>query len=191
MEIVERTKADMVTSYTLDRDNRIICLGGSWDDFALKNDGSNAMAEKVIGHSLWNFVEGFEVQSFLNAIFFAVRQKNQPFSTLYRCDTSNKARLFKMTATPNSLGHVHVGHQLIEPPRIAAPSSVMTLDSIMCSNRCSMCCSFKVDEEWVDPFAYPETEFFPYSHVICPSCKALAREGLGEVVQMQPLRKLA
>lgn len=178
----------MKTSYTVDQDHRIICVGGSWDDFAAQNDGANAMAEQVIGHSLWKFTDGFEVQSFLNAIIFSVRQKNQVFTTLYRCDGPNTPRLFRMTATPLSQGHVQVDHALLETPQFPFSPSVVALVRNVCNNRCSMCCSFKVGEDWIDPFAHPETRFFPDSHVVCPACKGLAREGFGQVVEMQRQR---
>jgi len=178
----------METSYTVDRDQRITCVGGSWDAFATQNDGTEAMAEKVIGHSLWDFVAGFEVQSYLNAVLFAVRQKSHEFVTQNRCDDRNTARLFRMTASPLSDGRVKVSHLLLEQPQIQFPPNPKVLKTFVSHSRCSICCSFKIEEDWVDPFAYPGTQFFPSSHVVCPACKGLAREGLGEVVQM-PLRK--
>ena len=41
-----------VVSYTLDRANRIVGVGGSWDNFALENDAANLLEPHVLGLSL-------------------------------------------------------------------------------------------------------------------------------------------
>ena len=57
----QRPKSHMKTTYTVDRHNRITGVGGSWNEFATQDDGARATDEQISGHSLWNFIHGFEV----------------------------------------------------------------------------------------------------------------------------------
>lgn len=181
----------MRTSYTIDREYKIVSVDGLWDDFAAKNDGAMAMADQVIGRSIWEFVVGFEVQSFLNAVIFSVRQKNLEFESLYRCDSPDTPRLCRMNAISLPHGLVRVEHTLLGHPQLRPLYNVRSLVDRRCVNRCSMCCSFKVGDDWIDSFANPEKNFFPKSHVVCPTCKGEARRGLGEIIRLTGSRRSA
>lgn len=181
----------MNTIYVLDNENRIIGTGGAWDEFAQQNDGAAALSEKVVGHRLWDFVEGFEVQSFLNAFLISVRTNQAEFDTIYRCDGDDIRRLFLMTATPLQHGLVQVQHQLLRQSDLVRSSKGTNINHDRCYNRCSMCCHFMVGGEWVDPFVFPEQLYFTDSHVICPSCKVEARRYLEEMVKFEKKSRTA
>ncbi|SMP13438.1 hypothetical protein [Shimia sagamensis] len=172
----------MQTAYILNPENQICRTEGPWDEFALQNDGAEAIEDKVVGHSIWNFTVGFEVQSFLNAVFFFVRRSGAMFETKYRCDSSDSQRLFSMAVSPIADGGVRVDHELLRQFEPQPAGKLAVLEHHRCFNRCSMCCHFKVGNEWIDPFATPEEAFFPKSHTICPSCKNSARESLGIII---------
>lgn len=175
----------METAYILNHESRIDRVEGSWNEFASQNDGAEAFAEKVVGHSIWNFTAGFEVQSFLNAVFFFVQRSNAVFETKYRCDGNDTYRLFSMTVSPSDEGGLRVSHKLLQKNKNESPGKLVMLENHRCLNRCSMCCHFKVGNEWIDPFAHPEERFFPKSYTICPSCKGAARKRLGRVVEFR------
>lgn len=170
----------MKTSYDLDRDNCIKGVGGDWNAFAQKNGGTDALADLVLGRALWEFVSGYETQNFLNDILFAVRANDEEFTTLYRCDSPERSRLLRMTARPIGNGGVRVSNKLLESNPLGTQSAIIRLDQRRCFNRCSICCRFKVGEDWIDPFASPEREYFPDSHVVCPECRAETAKKLGE-----------
>jgi hypothetical protein len=173
----------MDTSYTLNGYNKITAVGGAWDDFASDNDGQSAIATSVIGGMIFDFIDGFDTASFLNAIFFAVRSKHAEFYTTYRCDSAGEKRLFRMHVSPLMNGGLKVDHTLIGNRVISTPTTVLPLRQAACENRCSICCNFKVADEWIDPFSQPDVAFFPESHTVCPNCKTLLRADLGEHVR--------
>ena len=174
--------------YTLNDENTIVEVGGTWDDFALDNDGPAAVADQVIGRPLWDFVKGFELVSFLSAVNYAVRDTGSYFETLYRCDSPDSLRLFRMTVSRLARDGLQVRHTLIKqsPTSLAAGST--QLDGFRCENRCSKCCRFRVGEQWIDSYAYPDTELFPQTHVICPICRAKAGDSLGEIINIKRAR---
>jgi hypothetical protein len=141
-----------------------------------------ACGQSVVGKSLWNYVKGCETASFLNAVLFAVRYKQHPFETTYRCDSPNQPRLFRMHVEPCSDEKLVVRHVLLSMGAARSPK-VIAFEKWMGGSRCSMCCHFRVGDEWLDPFDAPDTKFFPSEHVICPDCKLAARAALGEAVK--------
>ena len=40
--------------------------------------------------------------------------------------------------------------------------------------RCSICCSFLLGENWIDPFSQHDIQFFARSFAVCPACKKQA-----------------
>jgi hypothetical protein len=169
----------MDTSYTLNTYNRITDVGGVWDSFASDNDGQAALAKKVIGGTIFDFVDGFDTASFLNAIFFAVRSKQSDFTTTYRCDGPGEKRLFRMHVFPLTNGGLRVDHKLIANRAFPAPASLLPIRQSVCENRCSVCCNIKIAGEWFDPFSQPDVAFSSTSYTVCPDCKALLRANLG------------
>lgn len=179
----------MYTSYTLDNTNRIIDVGGDWDDFAHQNDRAGAVSANVIGKSIWDFISGFDVQNFLSAVIAFVRVREEEFDTLYRCDSAETPRLCRMEVTPLDDNTVEVKNVLLQHPEIAPASNVLELDHNRCFNRCSKCCRFKIGEDWIEAFAYPHANLFPDSHVLCPDCKVEIRADMGEVVDISTARR--
>ena len=164
------------TFYILDRHDHVVETGGQWDDFARMNDAPGAARASVYGRNLWDMIDGREMRSFLNAIFFWCRREAVGFESLYRCDSPDVSRLYRMIVHPREDGHLWVGHRFVSSS--LKPSPVADLTERLCGARCSMCCHYKVGEDWIDPFVSPAPHDFPSAHVLCPVCKANARDGL-------------
>lgn len=90
----------MKTFYQLNPDNLIMAVGGDWDSFALANNGRTAFTEHVLGRSLWSFVSGTEMRSYLNAVFFVCRERGKQISLPFRCDQPSVSLTLCMTVTP-------------------------------------------------------------------------------------------
>jgi hypothetical protein len=178
----------METSYTIDPDDRLVAINGPWDTFAMENRGECAVAEKILGHRLWNFVQGFETQSYLNAIFFFCRNEKEQFETTYRCDSYGEKRLFRMNIEFHDPGVLLVSHRLVSSTQIISPDNVVPIKDWISETRCSVCCKFQINDTWIDPFAVAEVMYFPRSYVVCPECKAVARKQLGSVSTVSALR---
>lgn len=160
--------------YQVDSDDRIIGVSESWDSFALDNDGKAATAHKVLGTLLWDHIHQFEVKSYLNAIFFSVRQKGEIVCLPYRCDSLMQSRAFLMTVRPLSYGGLCIEHDEVKTSLALVKKAPLELHSYYSHMKCSVCCSFKVGDEWVDPFSEPLEIDFPKGLGICPKCKAEA-----------------
>lgn len=159
-----------------------------WDKFASDSDGQAALEKNVIGGTIFDFVNGFDTASFLNAIFFAVRSKHSEFTTTYRCDGPNEKRLFRMHVLPLVNGGLRVDHTLTGSRVVSPKASILSLRQAACENRCSVCCSIRVADEWIDSFSQPDIAFFPNSHTVCPNCKFLLRANLGEHVRGEVIK---
>ena len=159
--------------YDIDHQDKIIAVGGDWDAFAKENSGESALAYKVIGTKIWDQIVDFETRSYLNAFFFASRQKQVEIATTYRCDAPDQPRLYKMRVTPFSLNDLalRISHEPLEPTMIDMDASKLTWEDSECVPKCSICCAFKVGDEWIDPFTRPDIRFFAHGHVVCTSCK--------------------
>lgn len=169
----------MNTHYILDRENFILETGGDWDSFAEANGGHDAKSHRVLGRPVWDFVDGNEVTSFLNAVFFWCRRTDATFTTTYRCDSPTEARLFTLCVSPRDHGNLHVASELrsVRPAKLNLVPGI--IDDIH-EARCSGCCRYRIGTEWIDPFTQPGSRFVPTGHVVCPSCKNAARRAMGE-----------
>lgn len=158
--------------YVLDRDGTIRNIFGEWDAFAIAN-GGDCLADRVIGTSLWASVEGFETQSYLNALFFAVLLQDQVVTLDYRCDSPTEARSFRMDIAPRAGGLVSVRHQ---PQPVAVPQQAACLypNRGFPSACCSMCLSVLLGTAWTPLFGQVPGQDFPVTWRVCPQCRGNA-----------------
>lgn len=167
-------------SYQIDRDDIVVSVGQNWDAFAAENGALGAKAGNVVGRKLWDFVQGFETQSFLKAIFFACRMDMQPFEILYRCDAPEMKRLFRLRITPNQDGGLTLDHTEVQTKQSLVDQKITNISEHYDHTRCSVCCSFLIGENWVDTFTRPDERYFAKSYGICPECKDAARLALND-----------
>lgn len=160
----------MKNRYILNASDQIISVGSGWDEFALQNNAPDAVAKNVIGRRYWEFVSGRETISFLNSIFFACRMDMQPFSILYRCDSADEKRLFRLVIQPGQDKALTLDHQLVHSTTYSSSKKVVDFENRFDGSRCSICSSFLVGDNWIDPFTQPDTRYFAKSYVVCPKC---------------------
>ncbi|WP_413718660.1 hypothetical protein [Silicimonas sp. MF1-12-2] len=168
--------------YILDKNDHVVETGGHWNEFAEANDAPGATDAAVFGRCVWDLIDGAETRSFLNAVFFWCRRERVGFESLYRCDGPDVSRLYRMIVEPHAGGFLWVGHRFVSSS--LRPSAVTVLSDRLSGARCTMCCHYKVGDQWIDPFAAPAPHDFPSSHVLCPACRANARDGLFELSDM-------
>jgi len=162
----------MLTTYTLDRRDRIIEVSPGWDDFALDNDGEGACADHVVGTRLVDAIAGDPVRMYMTAILMRVRTSGQAEAIPYRCDSETTKRRYIMTLEPLAEGRVRVIHQLdseestdliirVRPARVGERAPL----------RCSICCRIREGGIWIDPFAQGRNRNLRIIHSICEDCK--------------------
>lgn len=156
--------------YVLNARNVIEDAGGGWDQIALENGGYSAIRSKIMGTSIWDHIATMEVAAYFNALLFSARETDHVVSLPYRCDSPVEPRLFKMHVSPEGQGVLKVEHHA-QPISFENSRTPVKLDSLHSSEKCSICCAFKVGEQWVDPYSQPSKLEFPQGVGMCPSCK--------------------
>jgi hypothetical protein len=91
--------------YRIDADDRIVSVCGGWDDFALANDGGDAVADRVLGRPLWDFIRDPHTCLLYRQILARVRRGGSATFAL-RCDGPSHRRLLEMTVAPLTAGGV-------------------------------------------------------------------------------------
>ena len=183
----------MTTSYTLDRSGRILSVSDNWDTLTLKADTGGLTADQVVGRRLWDFVSGVETQGYLKAIFLACRMDNLQFSMVCRCDTLTKAQDFHFSVDPQPDETLKIS--ATEPKEVGRIGTVVDIRRWVEKKRCSICCSFQLGENWIDPMTRPDTRFFAKGFGVCPRCQAMvagrSQEGhTGHGSNVLPFRKV-
>jgi hypothetical protein len=169
----------MENQYVVSPSGQIISVGTGWDQHALSYDAPLAVSKYILGRYWWEFVSGVQTRSYLNAIFFACRMDNQIFSTLCRCDAPDEKILFRFTVCPQEDETLIVTHKHIRASEFQKSGFVNGLKASVDTERCSVCCSFRLGENWIDPFFQPDTRYFAQSYGVCPNCRETTLAELG------------
>lgn len=182
----------MIVSYTLDADDRITTVGGDWDKFAQENDGLDAMADRVIGRLLFDFIHGDEVRSLYRILINRVREHQKPAEFHFRCDAPTCKRDMELRLEPLSHGAVGIDSVLIDETEREPEISLLNRRADRTDEFIRICCiCAKVKSmtgEWVDieeevnrRRLFVELTLPQLSHGICPDCYKAQCEKLGIV----------
>lgn len=170
---------EQVVVYHIDPMDRLCEVNSAWSEVALANDGAGAMPDRVMGGSLWDFIEDSHVQELYRQILHRVRA-GHPAQFDYRCDAPEWRRLFRMTIRMAAGGTVEFSSRLAwEEQR----QQVDLLDPKIprigdCVRVCSWCQKISMpDGSWVAmekavaQLGLMEKEALPkLTHGICPPC---------------------
>lgn len=96
MHGTEKSVSGMEISYRIDRDNRLVEVGGDWDTFALENETPAMLRDAVLGRSLLDFVAGTETRH-LHEVLLARARSGIPLRRMpFRCDSPDLRRFMEM-----------------------------------------------------------------------------------------------
>lgn len=169
----------MIT-YSLDANDTLIDIGGTWEDFARENKGESLTRENVLGKSLFTFVNGREVRSIYKSLFSKVRRQGSTLSFAFQCDSPTCRRRMRIHIDPMPDQGLTVRTELIEEiPReevpLLDPGLPRTEEQIQI---CCICSDVRSKEGlWVpiekesDRRKLLESSALPQlSHGYCPRC---------------------
>ncbi len=164
-----------VTGYRITDDDRIESVFGDWDLFAKANDAPSLQDNNVVGYSLWNFVNGRETQSFLNALFFHVRRTGRPVRVQYNCSSPSTRRSATMSVRRLEQQKLEVEHNINSEERKTDVSLLTNPTKDLVVSICSQCHGYEIGGEW----KLSENDDVLLEHdckfVICPKCRDAAR----------------
>lgn len=162
--------------FFLDPSNKIIDVSPDWDSLVLPSGGVAVQSHRVVGRSLWDFVNGGDTRSYLNALFFWCRQTGHALTMPYRCDAPNLRRECRMKITPHIEGGLEIRHDVL---LIRETEGFHALEPDGTAEQCSQCLSWHGPAGWYDQtMSVPARDMFVH-YVICPQCRLAARRALG------------
>lgn len=159
----------MELSYTLDAGDRLVGFSDTWNDSAEADDGPGALAERLLGRSLWDAVTGEAVRHRLGQLFAISRHSGQACQMGYRCDTRQLQRIHRMRCQPAPGGVLHVSHRTIwsAPHDPAGPAPRVLPDTLPV---CSRCLKANFGSGWVPLHGHPGDEELPVVYGLCDAC---------------------
>lgn len=147
---MQESVASVLNFFRVDGTDRILEVGGTWDEFARSNSGERAVAVRVIGTHLLDHVSGDVSRMYVRTVFEGVRILGRQVSRNYRCDSPATKRFMEMTVTPEAAGGLLVEHRLLRAENLVRPMGfVPGIPGRPGSRvRCSMCNRLKVGSDW-------------------------------------------
>jgi len=168
--------------YEIDRDDRIRFVDWSWLEFARSNGAEDLTLARVIGASLWTFIDGSEVLRVYGLLLERVRRSRAESTIPFRCDAPEVRRDMELRVRVLPDGAVAITGVLIhETPH----PRVRVLDTWAPRSRhvvrmCSWCKRTLMGTEWVDVEAADalwadadDGDPPRVRHGICPRCEAV------------------
>lgn len=145
-----------VNIYWLDKKNTIIKVGSNWDRFALANDGSEIIEDKIIGQPLKTFISGDNSRMWIEAAVMFARAKGGSIEKEYRCDSPQEKRYITMKIVPEENGIIRVEHYITRTKKRKKP---IFTEFLPCDNhepkiplcRCSICGKIWNQGRWLEP----------------------------------------
>ena len=86
--------------YSISGDDRIEAIEGEWDAFARRNGAADLTRERVLGSSIWQFIEGLEAVEIHRLLFAGVRERGLRVTLPFRCDGPRVRRDMEMMVSP-------------------------------------------------------------------------------------------
>jgi hypothetical protein len=157
-------------TYSPTRDARIDDCSDDWDARAASEGGDAARAALVIGRGIWDVVRRLEARAYLNALFFACRQTNQPIDVAYRCNWACGSQLCRMEIRSLGRGALEISHRAITPVE-TAPHAVLRLNDHRPTIQCSQGLRVLIGKVWVDVLRPLHDCDLPLHPVVCPACR--------------------
>ena len=168
---------DTTIVYRLDQENQIISVDGPWDDFALDNEGSNAIACQVEGRPIWHFITGDTTRMWFEVMLKSARLRQTTLELCYRCDSPELKRFMRMRIVPGENDILSIEHEQIGEERRASPVTIRYAGNKPVGSfntRCSMCGRLKQGPDWLEPEQQKHpSDTVNVIYTVCESCKTL------------------
>ncbi|MAT68338.1 MAG: hypothetical protein CMJ58_02325 [Planctomycetaceae bacterium] len=166
--------------YRVDARDVIVSVDSWWLAFARENGAPELTAERVVGRSLWDYVEGGEVQRTYRALHDRIRATKTCAAASYRCDSPTLRRDMQLTITPSTDGCLQYESVIV---RVTPAPYVGLFDAVRPRSKsvltvCSHCRRALLEPHgWLDPDAVSDRlqrasrwRWPQIRHVLCPNC---------------------
>lgn len=169
------------TYSVIDRNLRILWVGGDWDEFALENQGPAAVANQVLSTRLDDHIVGEDTKAAVLALLETVFETQKEIKLDYRCDSPQKLRRVQLTIRPMKDERVLMVHDLRDVQSFVKPFGNWHYRHDAKASKCSFCNSVRHDGGvWITPEAL-ENHPTAVRYVICEACQAHVAEAIAAV----------
>ncbi len=173
-----------VFRYVLDANDRIRFVSDEWLDFARQNGAERLDRERVIEHSIWDFIVDARTRELYEKLFERARSYGQVLCVPFRCDSPDRRRFMELDLIGLEDGGVLIESRLLCEERREPVSFESLTRNGSPARMCSWCKRICSDDgSWVEIEEIEEVEAIGpdlgISHVTCPACYGRAREQLG------------
>jgi len=171
--------SDSQITYRINSDDEIIFVNNEWSNFAVANNASELISDKILHLSLWKFITDVTSEQIYRQILRQVRSGLKMQFTI-RCDAPETRRLLEMTVSPYGNDKVQFDTRPIwteeRAPQKILQKNLPRKDHIIII--CSWCNKIEVGkddwrevEEAVDALKLFQVETLPQlSHGMCGKC---------------------
>lgn len=183
-------------SYVIDAEDRLVSVSDGWTSFARMNHGEALSPEKVIGHSLWEFIADEPTRELYADVLARVRAGTET-DLILRCDGPELRRLIEIMVAQQMDGMVRFRTVLLasKPRPLQRLFDRATPRSTRHIMVCSWCEKVNVDiEKWFEVEAAmdylhlnEEVELPVLDPVVCPECYSKVSEIIGSSTPMADL----
>jgi hypothetical protein len=172
-------KAEADITYRIDDVNRLIAVGGAWDEFALANGAAELVAPAPLGRGILEFIADHATAHIYQELFLGVRHRGRSTSFPIRCDSAGVRRHLQVTIALADGGDIAVTSRVlrIERRSLEWPSAEGADHTNDHLNVCGWCKRFDVQGGWLEiEDAIPLLAIFDWSqipdtsHGICDDC---------------------
>lgn len=166
------------TYSVIDRNLRILWVGGDWDEFALENQGPAAVANQVLSTRLDDHIVGEDTKAAVLALLETVFETQKEVKLDYRCDSPQKLRRVQLTVRPMKEDRVLMVHDLRDVQSFVKPFGNWHYRHDATSAKCSFCNAVRHDGgAWIPPEAL-ENHPTAVRYVVCESCTDKVEEAI-------------
>jgi hypothetical protein len=124
--------------YLLDSDLNIVRCNSAWDRFALANDGTDAIASKVLGTCIMDFVPP-ALRRFYEIAYGNVKRFRREWWHLFECSSPQVTRCYHMRILPNDGDGILIINTLIRATPADAEPHGNVLDYSAMDGVVTMC----------------------------------------------------
>jgi len=179
------------TYCVLDRELRILWVGGDWDEFALENQGPAAVANEVLSTKLDDHIVGEDTRSAVIGLLEAVFETQKEIKLDCRCDSPRHLRRVQLSIRPMKDNRVLMVHDLRDVQSFVKPFANWHYRHDATAAKCSFCNAVRQDGGvWIAPEAL-ETHPTAVRYVMCETCQGQIAEAITAVREnRKPARSL-
>jgi hypothetical protein len=162
------------TYAVVDKEHRLLWVGGEWDEFALQNAGKGATANKVLSTSLMSHVAGDITRAMTARLIDTVLDSKRPLRLEYRCDSPGMARKFMLTIQPMKDGRALMVHDLRDAWHFSPPLRPWHHDLDAPDCKCSFCGDVRLEgaSDWESCDELRDRHPTNVTYDVCPKCRS-------------------